>query len=323
MLESQILWTALPRSADADHLELDVFVSPRLGLDATKDRYQLSEFPDWEHWTKTLDEKISFTVEFADGSTVGAQVIETEPLDHVAWDSLFPPDSFVRSWSFKDLSKLPIYSFPVRFVTAYLRDRYKEIGQAHPTRPPGSGGLEPLIQDLGPVTDVRVPEERKPPPRDPSDLPIPEGEEPEPTPTPQPEGCIGFLWRFVRWLNRLIRKLLGLPPPPTPQPPDVDPTKPKTRVPHVVHPSPYESPSPPDPFTPPALAKLEQEMDANKVIDDSQVGLAERDPTFNFTRALRFYERPESEPPNEPPKTDGLDPTRVRPRPTVPELDFH
>jgi len=321
MLESQILWTALPRSADAQHLELDIFVSPRLGLDATKDRYQLSEFPDWEHWTKTLDEKISFTVEFADGSTVGAQVIEMEPLDHVAWDALFPPDSFVRPWSFKDLSKLPIYSFPVRFVTAYLRDRYQEIGRAHPTRPPGNGGLGKVVEDLGAVTDVRVPEERKPPPRDPSDLPIPEG---EPEPTPEPAGCIGFLWRFVRWLILLIRKLLGLPPPPTP-PPDVDPTKPKTHIPRVVHPSPYESPSPPEPFTPPALAKLEQEMAAKKVVDDPGQGremaeaLACREPALDFTRALRFYERPESKPP----KTGGLDPTRVRPRPTVPELDFH
>ena len=50
------MWTALPRKADTSRLELDVFVSPRLGVDAPVDRYALADFPEFEHWTKTIDD---------------------------------------------------------------------------------------------------------------------------------------------------------------------------------------------------------------------------------------------------------------------------
>jgi hypothetical protein len=327
MPDSQVLWTALPRAADAQHVDLDVFVSPRLATDALRDRYELSEFPDWEHWTKTLETTLSFSVELADGTNHPAQVIALAPLAHDAWDSLFPPGSLVRPWSFKDrdLSKRPIYSFPLRFITAYLRDRYREIGQAHPTRPPGPGGLATIVGHLGPITDTRVPAERRPPPRDPDDLPPPK---PHPQPPPADgEGCLGLLWRFLRWLVNLVRVLFGLPPLPKPKTPPADPTKPKNPVPRVVHPSPYGAPAPLDPVVPPAREELERQMETNKVATPQlqQYGAMseaqkQRDTTFDFTRVLRFYERPESQYP----KTGhGLDPAIIRPRPEVPELDFH
>lgn len=310
------MWTALPRHADASHLHLDVFVSPRLGLNAPVGAppFELADFPELAHWTRTLDDRITFEVEL-DGTRLAADVV-SEGLDHDAWDHLFPNTTSVRPWSFRNLSERPIYSFPLRFVTAYLRDLYRDVGRKHPTSPPASGDLTGMVEDLGPLTDVHVPDERRPPPRDPGNLPLPVEPTPKP-PKPPPKGCLGgvlgTLWRlFVAWL----RKLLGLPPsspPPTPPP---DPTPPKVPPPHVVHPSPYEPARPLTPVTPPAIAALDELMDANKVIDrtpphgDMAEALGHRDITFDFARAKRFFERPESEAaPTAPPE--------------LPELDFH
>src|SRR4051794_13855877 len=195
MPEQQVMWTALPRTADATRLELDVFVSPRLGLNAPTDSYTLAEFPEFEHWTKTLDDRLTFEVELADGSRHPAEVVPSD-LDHDAWDHLFRATTFVRPWSFTDLSQLPVYSFPVRFVTAYLRDLYRDIGRKHGAVPPTRAEIDGLRRDLGPLTDVRVPDERRPPPRDDSDLPLPKR---PPPPGPEPEGCLAWPWRLLRW----------------------------------------------------------------------------------------------------------------------------
>ena len=56
MPDQQVMWTALPREADATKLTLDVFVSPRLGVDAPVESYTLAEFSEFEHWTKTVDD---------------------------------------------------------------------------------------------------------------------------------------------------------------------------------------------------------------------------------------------------------------------------
>ena len=314
MPEQQVIWTALPRAADDDHLYLDVFVSPRLGLNAPVDAYTLADFPELEHWTKTVEDHLAFEVELADGTRHAADVLPAA-LDHDAWDHLFPSTTFVRPWSFRDLSDVPIYSFPVRFVTAYLRDLYRNVGQSHPARPPSRADLDEFREDLGPVTDVRVPEERRPPPRDPEDLPLPP-ERPRPRPD-EPAGCLpGFLLTLWRLLVAWLRKQLHLPPrTPPPQPPP-DPTPDPDPVPRVVHPSPYEAKPPLAPVTSSVLASLEAQMAADKVISpspslgDMGAALAARDPTFDFVRAQRFFDRPESA-------------TPVAARPEPPELDFH
>lgn len=320
-----MLWTALPREATTTELVLDVFVSPRLGIDATKDAYTLSEFPEFEHWPKTLRERLTFSVAFADGS-VHAATVEPTALDEDAWNHIFRGSTFVRPWSFRDLSDIPIYSYPARFVTAYLRDLYRDVGRKHPTAPPTPGDMGPLLVDLGSVTDVRPGLERKPPP---ADLPrqLPESTPtPGPEPPPEPEGCLAALCRLLRpldWLLgpiwRRIRIWLGLPPlcKPKHQPPP-DPTKPKSTVPRKIHPSPYQVSDPIPPAALPNLVKLEQLMTANKVIPpspsvgDMKAALAARDPAFDFTRVMRFYERPEGEPP-----PGGW------PEPALPKLDFH
>ena len=310
MPDQQVMWTALPRGADATKLTLDVFVSPRLGVDAPVDSYTLAEFPEFEHWTKTVDDHLTFEVELADGTRHAAEVVPAA-LDHDAWDHLFRATTFVRPWSFRDLSELPIYSFPARFVTAYMRDLYRDVGRKHPTTPPGRDDLDDLRVPLGPITDVRVPEERRPPPRDPADLPRPDT---PPPPAPQPEGCFAGPMKLLRRLCNWLRRLLGMPPLPGPSGPPPDPTPPKVEIPRVVHPSPYEAKPPLDPVVTPPIAAVDAQIAATKTLPpaasfgDMADALAARDPSFDFACVQRFYDRPEIAPPGPPPE---------------PELDFH
>ncbi|WP_280304067.1 hypothetical protein [Nocardia abscessus] len=241
-------------------------------------------------------------------------------LDEAAWDHLFRPSTYVRPWTFRDLSGAPIYSYPVRFVCAYLTAVYRTVGRAHPTDPPTPGDLAALVDTLGPLTDTRVDAEREPPPREPVDIPLPK---PPPKPEPRP-GCLRLLYRLLRrfcrplrWLGRLIRRTLGIPRFwQRPRPIRSDRPSPKIEIPRTVHRSPYGAEAPLEPAHLPALEELERQMTAAKVIAPANpVGsmddaLAARNITFDFARVKRFYERPESAIP---------DPNR----PEVPQLDFH
>ncbi len=335
MPDQHVLWTALPRRADTHVLEIDVLVSPRLGVNATPgSEFKLSEFPELEHWTKTLAERLTFKVEFADGSRHDADPIVPAHLDHNAWNHLFRASTFVRPWTFKDLSQLPIHSYSVRFITAYLRDVYTDLGRRYPTRPPPRQELEPLRRTVGPVIDVRVKEEREPPPREEHDIPVPRPDVPA-GPSAGSDGCLGALWHALERLCRLLGPVCRHLPPrlryalrvvfrllhavlvPDPGPPP-DPTRPKVSIPRTVHPSPYVTKPPLAPATLPPLEQLERELAANKAIAPATLhgsisaALAARDLTFEFARAKRFHERPESE-----------NPPASQPPPKKPKLDFH
>ncbi|MDZ5447572.1 hypothetical protein U2F26_33535 [Micromonospora sp. 4G57] len=336
MPEQQVLWTVLPRGADAATLELDVLVSPRLGVNAPPcSEFRLSDFPEFEHWTRTLADHLTFKVQFADGSRHDADVRLLFPLDHDAWDHLFRATTFVRPWSFRDLCKRQIHSYSVRFITAYLRKLYTDIGRGFPTQPPPRSELEPLRQTVGPVTDVRVKEEREPPPREDRDIPLPSVEiPPDPTPLPRPQGCLAWLWRPLRWLCRPLRPLCRLLPRPLryvvrtllrllreaaePDPgPPPDPTKPKVTMPRTVHPSPYVTKPPIGPAPEGPMERLEQRMAAELAIAPEPHGpiangLKCRDLTCDFARAKRFHERPEN-----------ANPPASQPPPDKPRLDFH
>jgi hypothetical protein len=334
MPDQQVLWTALPRSATGDALELEVFVSPRLGVDAAAGtELALSDFPEWEHWPQTLDTRLSFELELADGTRHAATVVAPAALDQDTWDHLFRATTFVRPWTFRDLSDRQIHSYPTRFVLAYLKALYAQIGKDSPTAPPPRSALDGARQTLGPLTDVRVGDERAAPPRSPTPLPEPPETPPD---EPPPEGCLTWLLALIerlcrsleplyRRLPRLVRFVLGLlfallkrvvdqmeasPP---------DPTKPKVSLTRVVHPSPYQAKPPLGSPSLPFLDQLEQEMAANLVVAPSpaqgamSAALANRSTSYDFARAKRFFERDEV--PNPTPHDE--------PSPTIPRLDFH
>ncbi len=209
MPEHRIHWTALPRRADPTHLELDVFVSPRLGTDAVEPEYKLGEFPELASWTERVgDGEVSFGVSFDGGPAQPAAIVDQGPLDAELWEHLFPATTLVEPWSFRDFSQRRIRTFPLRWVVAYLRDLYKHYGAEGTVLPED---LEQLRKPLGKLPDVRVPEERPPSTRH----PVPGGG----GPGPEPSGCLSAilaplcrllrpicrpLRRFCRWLRRLL-----------------------------------------------------------------------------------------------------------------------
>lgn len=315
MPEHQIHWTALPRRADGTHVELDVFVSPRLGTDAQATEYSLDEFPELAIWTaRVAAGEVSFEVAFEGEAAVPAAIVAQDPLDEDLWRHLFPVGSLVLPWSFRDHSTRPIRTFPVRWLLAYLRELYKHVGGPSGAKMPGAEDLEQLRKDAGGIVDTRVPEEREPA----TERPNPNA----PRPHEQPQGCLtaifGPLCRWLRPLCRWLRKLLGLggagsssgapePGKPVPgsvvfpyRPPAPRPTNPYGEIDAEI--ATYGAVRP----VPPADEMIAKALQSYPI-------------TSAFAQAKLFYDR--SEPGEEP--VDHPDIDLVPPPPQEPRWDFH
>src|SRR6476660_9153988 len=296
MPDVEVLWTALPRSATASHLELAVFVSPRLGVNAPAPpggpppTFTVGDFPLFTDWPAQIASDVTFTVELDDGTQVAAQRIETaaDPLDSALWKHLFPTGSLVLAWSFRDYGSRVIRSFPVRWVTAYIRDINRTIGRTYPSTQPPPEALDPLVGDLGGLTDTRPGDERAT--GQPHVTPGAGGEEP------------GENWfiELLEWLWHWILEVLHaiaqwLPdhigtPAPSPVPPEDNAATGPVTVWTAQSPSPR-------PLTP-SEQKLEAELAANGVVQptpptdpDVDVELGNRDHAFDFTQVQAFYRR--------------------------------
>lgn len=314
MPEHRIHWTALPRAATATHLDIDVFVSPRLGVDATQSSYTLSEFPELAGWTADLAaSEFAFDVSVDGAAPVPATIQPLDALDPGLWRHLFPSTTRVEPWSFRDHSTRPIRSWPVRWVLTYLRDVYHQVGNASPTKLPSVSDLGRVTGDLGGLVDTRVWEER-------------DNTRPE-TAAAVPQGCLTALlapWLyFIRLIWQLLllwlHALFGIGPGAKTLKPHAHPVRPRTEWRYRP-----PAPRPPDPNDP--FAMIEQDIAAHGVVPPEPMGpgapaaqLAAYPVPKAFAQVLRFYDRPESEPQKLPDPDLG----KVPPPPPEPEWDFH
>jgi hypothetical protein len=135
MAKQALLWTALPNgySEDNQSLRVSVLVSPR--LDAEADPQELSSFPDFADWPKTLTDA-KFVVHFgadsvaiAGNDTTSASRIDTAlgGPDTSVWKALLPDTTFVRGFGFKDLSNNQVLSFPAANIDALVRNLYRGL----------------------------------------------------------------------------------------------------------------------------------------------------------------------------------------------------
>ena len=147
---------------------------------------------------------ISLQVEFADTARHDADVVSaprstTRP--GITCSARRPSSGPGRSRTSASSRSTPIRSAS----SAYLRELYVDLGRRFPTLPPQRAGLRPFRITVGPVTDVRVKEEREPPPRARGHL-VPD---PKPGPVPRPrlrrEGCLTWLLRALLALLRLLQ----------------------------------------------------------------------------------------------------------------------
>jgi hypothetical protein len=134
----RVTWTALPNhSSDDGLLKLSIFVSPRLtNDDGSDEERKLGEFPAFSDWPKALD-GARFSVTF-DGmaSPIENLAPKTTP-DEDMWARVFPADTVVRPFAFKDHGVRNLHVFPVRPVLQFLQDVYGSLAAATPPQLPG------------------------------------------------------------------------------------------------------------------------------------------------------------------------------------------
>jgi len=132
MANITIVWTALPHGRPSGTaLRVTVHVAPRLSAPASESRPTLQEFAPWfADWPKIV-QAMSFAVQFGPGPTVPATRVGPDP-ESALWTALFPPDTYVRPYSFTKLDDRRIWSFPVANVHAHLRDVFQRYATQSP-----------------------------------------------------------------------------------------------------------------------------------------------------------------------------------------------
>ncbi|HEX9767508.1 MAG TPA: hypothetical protein VGA36_12155, partial [Nitriliruptorales bacterium] len=145
-MATEIIWTALPLERRGSRLHLSAHVAPRLtstgAVDAT-----LADFPLLASWPPG---DLAFDVLFDGGvHRLPATIVSAAP-DPGIWQLLFPGTSRVASHQVTDRSSLPIHSYPLTKIAAWLRDRYAQTAI-------DSGQDFPAIDDLlaGGWDDIR------------------------------------------------------------------------------------------------------------------------------------------------------------------------
>lgn len=153
MAKQSILWTALPfgRISDgpkAGTLRLSLVVSPRLTPQSTAEqKLGAAGFKDFHNWPQTL-EQIKL------GLRIGNQTVPVQRVskaDPDLWQQLFNADTPVAGFTFKDMSRVNLRSFPVRHVLGFVREHHGRIAQASPVTPPTLlpwRGADPAIKDM-------------------------------------------------------------------------------------------------------------------------------------------------------------------------------
>jgi hypothetical protein len=326
MPELRILWTALPRAATHGHLDVDVFVSPRLGVNAPPgSTFTLADFPTLESWPSQVADHLTFALDFGPGvPLVPATRVQLTPaestvdLDLPTWQRLLPGTTTVEPWTRRDPQGRPFFSFPADAVTDYLARSYREAGRASPVGPTRNDQLGGIVADAGDLIDTRVDEERPEPTSTTTGGDTIGGGPPATTSQP---GCLkGCLVAPLAWLVWLLRTLwhflTGAPAPPPltvtgPAPPPISVT------PKVVT---YTLPEPKPRDPPAAVTAVEKYVEVHGVTPpagwapdadpraDPHATPAPTADAIAIASAWRFYRRPETPAAGAaPPKPEGWD----------------
>lgn len=135
MAKQTTLWTALPNGYTEDRrsLRISLLVTPRLEPDADR---RLRAFPDFVDWPATLLQT-RFELSFGGGPTVtikgndfaGRTRIDDRlglP-DSGIWQALFPPNTRVHGFEYRDLSDHSVLSYPAADLDEAIRGLYSDL----------------------------------------------------------------------------------------------------------------------------------------------------------------------------------------------------
>lgn len=153
MAKQSILWTVLPfgRVADgpqAGSLRLSIVVSPRLTpQNAAEQKLGATGFADFHNWPETLDQ-LKLGLRIGNQTVPVKRISQTDPQ---LWKQIFGADTPVAGFTFRDMSRVNLRSFPVRNVLGFVREHHGRIAQANPVTPPTLlpwRGADPALKDM-------------------------------------------------------------------------------------------------------------------------------------------------------------------------------
>jgi hypothetical protein len=156
MAKPEIVWAFLPNGLKDGKLRFSTAVSIRLPEESGP-KPHLGLFPEVLDWAATVRE-MTFDVQFEKAAPVEARRVSPDP-DPELWKAIFQPDSPVVPYKFADLSRRPVFAFPVKHVQSFIAQQYINVAAESPEEPPAIERVfrsEALAQvRLKPVTSPR------------------------------------------------------------------------------------------------------------------------------------------------------------------------
>ena len=149
MAKAEILWAFLPNGIRDGKLRFSAAVSIRLPEDAGP-KPNLGLFPEVLAWAETV-RGLTFDLQFEKGAPLEARRVSPDP-DPELWKAIFQPDSPVQPFRFADLTKSPVFAYPVRHVQAFLAQQYINVAAESPEEPPA---MERLFRNEG-LAQIRM-----------------------------------------------------------------------------------------------------------------------------------------------------------------------
>lgn len=151
MAQQKIVWTVLPYGVVREgplqgRLRCSIVVSPRL-TPANAAESVLSAFPTFLVWPEVL-ERLRFELE-VDGQSVPLEP-QRQP-DPALWRLIFPEDTPVTAFEFKDMATVNLRSYGVRNVLGFLKHHYSALAASAGTRRPR---LLPFTEAAEPLREM-------------------------------------------------------------------------------------------------------------------------------------------------------------------------
>ena len=109
----RIIFTALPNGINKENGNLKISIVANLQITDANNGATLAQFPDVLQWPTILN-KAQFFINGVEAKKVNLAVEEK------LWKDLFTSSVKVQSYKQPDLSKKPIYSYPIKHIVDYL-----------------------------------------------------------------------------------------------------------------------------------------------------------------------------------------------------------
>ena len=138
MAKQAINWTALPNgySDDGKSLRISLLVSPRLEPDADESLKPFADFVDWpatlaqSHFVLTYG--AGLPIKIAGDASKGRTRVDSRIgiADSKVWKALFPPQTFVQGFEWRDLSNHKVLSYAAQDMDSLVRDLYTRLAES-------------------------------------------------------------------------------------------------------------------------------------------------------------------------------------------------